>query len=310
MQKFFSVIIILSVFLSSCQKDEMPARKTYKGIDCVYVPAGTFKIGCFDNEVGSALNEGGQHDVTLTKGFYISKFEITTSQFCAYLNETGLIPTQVDGLDSYYVKGQVEGYGEQTILVSCYNSLDYENGVWKPKAKLENHPIDKVSWYGAYEFCRWAGGTLPTEAQWEYACRGGQKKSLPFGIGDGQTLSSEIANCCTGGHYDIIKGDVLTAESWLGHSTSEVGYFKANGFGLYDMHGNVKEWCLDSFKSNPTYYNDNGIDPLNYDESGTISVLRGGGFLSRPSECRSARREAVGKDSYLQAGIRFVKVVK
>lgn len=122
-----------------------------------------------------------QHEVTISKDFYIGKYEVTNAEYAEFLNDTGVPGT------GQFDTGE---YGTQQLVLPDEWGVLYEDGRWIPAEDLENSPVVMVTWYGANEYAEWAGGFLPTEAQWEYACRGGQKESLPFGIGDGTVLNA------------------------------------------------------------------------------------------------------------------------
>jgi len=144
-----------------------------------------------------------------------------------------------------------------------------------PKTGFEDHPVLEVSWYGARAFSGWVGGRLPTEAEWEYAARaGGQNLKYP----NGDTLTHDDANFSgTGGR-----------DQWT--ETSPVGSFAPNPLGLYDMAGNVWEWCADWFDAE--YYgtfNSTARNPKGPD-SGTQRVLRGGSWNVNPYYLRCANR--------------------
>jgi formylglycine-generating enzyme required for sulfatase activity len=174
-----------------------------------------------------------------------------------------------------------------------------------------NRPVEKVSWYDAVEFCdRLSQHTgrnyrLPSEAEWEYACRAGTTTPFHFG----ETITTDLANYDSNYTYgDGVKG-VYRKE------TTDVGSFGvANNFGLYDMHGNIYEWCLDDWHNN---YEGATIDSsawFNSDESlinksGQV-VLRGGSWISNPRYCRSAYRDYYfrGSHSY-DIGFRIVCAV-
>ncbi len=222
-------------------------------LDMVYIPGGTFLMGSPESKGKRYSNERPQHSVTV-KPFLISKYPITKAQW----KEVASLPEV------------------------------------RQKLKLrpspsggKNHPITQVSWYDAVEFCdRLSQKTahkyrLPTEAQWEYACRAGTTTAFHFG----ETITSDLAN------YD---------GTWTYHSepkginrakTIQVGNFLfANAFGLFDMHGNVWEWCIDHWHEN---YNN---APVNGDawldsEDNCNCVMRGGSWISEPFRCRSACRQ-------------------
>ncbi len=168
--------------------------------------------------------------------------------------------------------------------------------------KGDSRPVERVSWNGAQDFLKGLNGKvgkemyrLPTEAEWEYAARAGT--TTPFSFGN--TISTDVANYRGNSTYGSgVKGIYR-------EHTTEVGSFPPNGWGLYDMHGNVVEWCQDWFDE--TYYakspSKNPQGPL----SGVSRVLRGGSWTSDPSYCRSANRSGgYPKGRYNYYGFRVV----
>ena len=150
------------------------------------------------------------------------------------------------------------------------------------RGKGELHPVDTMSWDDAKEFCKKTGLCLPTEAQWEYACRAGT--STPFGIGDGASLNAQLANFDGGYPY----GSGRDGFKWLYRErTLPQGCFPPNAWGLHDMHGQLWEWCEDK-----------------YDDAGRARVLRGGGWITYGWRARSAFRYGYAP-GYRYAGIGF-----
>jgi formylglycine-generating enzyme required for sulfatase activity len=252
-------------------------------VETVRIPKGTFLMGSPVTEPGRYSNET-QHSVTLTRDYRMSKYQITNAQYAKFLNDAGVGSSgKKEGIQS----------NEQLIQSSSVTSYDwglrYTDSQWKPVATYENHPVIYVSWYGAKAYAEWAGGDLPTEAQWERAARGGIAE-MSFGIGDGTSLTSTMANF----GYSVGK-------------TTEVGSYPAyaNAYGLYDMHGNVSEWCLDWYDSN-YYATSPDTDPEGAPSS-SRRVLRGGGWSNDARNCRSAYRSS-GTPPYLDnsAGFRVV----
>lgn len=221
-------------------------------LEMVYIPEGTFLMGSPESKGKRYSNERPQHSVTV-KQFLMSKYPITQAQ-----------------------------WKEVAVLPEIRQKLKRRPSL--PGGK--SHPVTQVSWYDAVEFCdRLSQKTdhkyrLPTEAEWEYACRAGTTTPFHFG----ETIISNLAN------YD---GSYLYASEPKGinrKATTPVGSFEvANPFGLFDIHGNVWEWCLDHWHES---YDD---APTNGDEwldcSGTQTrVMRGGSFLNDPSMCHSSSR--------------------
>jgi formylglycine-generating enzyme required for sulfatase activity len=268
-------------------------------VETVLIPKGTFLMGSSD---GSAVGAGTpdidpnatpaepnrladetQHRVTLTQDYRMSKYPITNAQYAEFLNHAG-----IDGTGA---KASIQG-GEILIWASSDNDdwgLHHNGDRWEPAAGYANHPVIYVTWYGAKAYAEWAGGDLPTEAQWERAARGGVE-NMPFGIGNGKVLTGAMANFWGRYPYDLARGGEYTNTSgaYLRRTTAVGAYSAyANAYGLYDMHGNVYEWCLDwpdSYASSPV------TDPVGA-TTGSNRVLRGGswGFYAR--YCRSAIRD-------------------
>lgn len=247
-----------------------------------YIPAGKFMMGTPEGGYTTYPQREVYHEVTLTEDYYMSIYEITTSQFAEFLNAVGVKS------DCLYL---TEEYGEQRLLAVM--DLNYDSDRWSPVEGMESHPIRSVSWYGANEFARWAGGSLPTDAQWEYACRGGQTESKYFGIGDGDKLVSGMAHFNSQWEFDASLGGLYENESGeMFDSTASVGSYMPNGYGLYDMHGNVFEWTADWFIEDlgtDPVVNPIGPDAPPYGDYST-RVTRGGSYITSASGCRSAHR--------------------
>lgn len=266
------------------------------GIEVVRIPKGMFLMGSpdsgFDGDgVGddeADANEMPQHKVTLTRDFYMGKYEVTAAQYAAFLNAAGVAKAEVGSIAQH----AVDGYGVQDLF-----QVDYRG--WTPQwndatRRWEaggNTPMIYVTWFGAKAYADWVGGSLPTEAQWEYACRAGTTTAYSFGddaagLGDyAWYLENSVS----------IKGP------------SPVGTKKPNPWALYDMHGNVWEWCSDWYGSD--YYSEpsaSGTDPTGL-ASGSHRVLRGGGWDYNARFCRSAHRDAANPvTAYVYYGFRVV----
>jgi formylglycine-generating enzyme required for sulfatase activity len=239
------------------------------GIKFKFVPAGDFLMGAAEGEAGHSPHERPQHPVTLTKPYYMGIYPITQQQFEAVMGS---------------------------------NPSKFRS----PDGEPLDRPVESVSWEEAVEFCRRlsedvaeteAGRVyrLPTEAEWERACRA--RTTTPFSVGE--SLSAHDANF--NGAYPY--GDA--APGPYREETTPVGGFAPNAFGLYDMHGNVWEWCLDCYH-NHYYVSSPRKDPLG-PARGKTRVVRGGSWHSTALQCRSASRNAGVQDSRdPQIGFRIV----
>ncbi|MFN7871802.1 MAG: formylglycine-generating enzyme family protein, partial [Cyanobacteriota bacterium] len=227
-------------------------------------------------------SEGPQHLVQL-HGFFMGQTPITQAQWREVAD---------------WQERPGERWGRQLETDPSLFQSNAEQGerlerLFETEANTDNRPVEQVSWLDAMEFCSRLSQrtgrsyTLPSEAQWEYACRAGT--TTPFHFGD--TISSELAN------YD---GDYTYADGPKGiyrKQTTPVGMFPANAWGLYDMHGNIWECCLDEWHGNYNGAPTDGSAWVNYTEgeknkeSDKIRLLRGGSWSDGPRICRSACRD-------------------
>jgi formylglycine-generating enzyme required for sulfatase activity len=212
----------------------------------VLVPPGRFRMGSPVTEAHRKSDEA-LHTVVLTEPFDLSKTEVTQAQYKAL---TGKEPSHFKGADDLPVE-----------QVSWEEARDYGADLTK---KLTDRHVYR----------------LPTEAEWEYACRGGHPSSQPFGIGDGRSLSSREANFDGNFPYGgVAKGDYLV-------QTCKVGSYPANALGLHDMHGNVWEWCGDTYGPYPAGEVTNPTGP----SERPLRVYRGGCWINFGRICRAANR--------------------
>jgi formylglycine-generating enzyme required for sulfatase activity len=219
-------------------------------LDMVQIVEGSFNMGSPPGENGRAKNEEPQHVVNVP-AFFIGKFEVTQEQYQQIMGST---PSKFKGV---------------------------------------KRPVEQVPWNDAVEFCKKlsqkAGRNycLPSEAEWEYACRAGTTTPFHFG----ETITTELAN---------YEGDSTYASAPKGKNrqeTTEVGSFSPNAFGLYDMHGNIWEWCQDTWHDSYKGAPSDGSAWIDNDNK--IRTLRGGSWYDLPGKCRSASRNLnfrVGRD--------------
>jgi formylglycine-generating enzyme required for sulfatase activity len=234
------------------------------------IPAGNFTMGSPLTEVNRYIDET-QHQVTLT-AFRMSKYEITNTQYAAFLN--------AKNIGSNGIWATAPAYPTQVLIKQNWSwGLAYSGSGWVPATGYENSPVIDVSWYGATEYATYIGGSLPTEAQWEYACRAGT--TTPFNTGN--FLTNLQANYNWGYPYN---GGINTVTTSPGNS-QPVGTYAPNTYGLYDMTGNVAEWCADWYGTYPTtpQTNPTGV------ATGSRRIIRDGSWASPAVSCRSASRD-------------------
>jgi formylglycine-generating enzyme required for sulfatase activity len=234
----------------------------------VNIPAGTFTMGSPANEVNRNSNET-QHQVTLS-AFRMSKYEITNEQYAEFLNFYDIKS------NGKYTAGI---YPTQTLIFSNTSwGLLYSGGKWVPVAGYEEHPVINVTWYGASEYATYVNGRLPTEAEWEYACRAGT--ATPFFTGS--CLDNTQSNYNWAFPYNNCTNAITSSPA----KPQAVGTYPANVWGLHDMHGNVTEWCNDWYDTYSTSAQTNPTGP----STGTNRIIRGGSWYLNALYCRSAIR--------------------
>jgi len=230
-------------------------------IPTVPVSSGFFTMGATSEQVADAnSDESPTHVVTLSKNFRMGSYEITNAQFVKFLRSRCIASNGYCMTSGGSSRGLISTTYTRTIIYSG----DIANWVVQPG--YEDIPVVHVSWYGASEFCQWAGGRLPTEAEWEYAARDG--KSTPQFIYSGSNTASEVA-----WYQSPINVD----------NAYPVGLKNANNLGIFDMSGNVWEWVSDWYDSysskaqtDPTGLTDDQAEKADI----TGKVKRGGGWAN------------------------------
>ena len=267
------------------------------GMKLRFIPAGKFTMGSSQEEIDfwikqndrissgiACAREHPQHEVEITQPFYVGQTEVTVGQFRRFVNATGykMLAEQDDGAYRGFPNGDWKMVANTNWLEPGY-------------AQTDDHPVVCVSWNDAVEFCKWLSNQesktyrLPTEAEWEYSCRAGSKGRWCFGDDEG-ALRDWV-------------GDNSQTHSW------PVAGLKANAWGLYDMHGNVSEWCQDVY--DPNYYKNSPPQDPPGPAAGDERVIRGGGWLWHDAwSSRSATRHyhhRAGSGNF--GGFRVVQVV-
>jgi formylglycine-generating enzyme required for sulfatase activity len=250
----------------------------------VWIPPGTFVMGSPTNEADREVtgDDETQHTVTLTQGFYMGKYAVTQGEYLALMGNNP----------------------------SFFTTRDWNGNPIPPDL---NRPVETVSWDVATNYCahltvqEQAAGRLPvgwvyrlpTESEREYACRAGTTTAFHYGSG----LRGGMANFYDYYEYDAAIGDIYVSNPtvpWLARTTA-VGSYAPNAWGLYDMHGNVWEWCRDWYGNYPT---GSVTDPQGA-PSGSGRVFRGGGWYGCGRDCRSARRDDDRDPSFRGYGVGF-----
>jgi formylglycine-generating enzyme required for sulfatase activity len=279
---------IITVDATGRETDRRPGKTNYFSedlgngviLDMVQIPSGSFLMGAAKGEEGAnddVYDAHPQHSVTVPE-FWMGKFAVTQAQWKAIEQ---LPKVKIDlKVDQWYFKGA-------------------------------NRPVERISWHEAIEFCdRLSRKTqktyrLPSEAQWEYACRAGTTTPFHFG----ETITTKLANF-RGHDWDyqreIYPGNY--AKATLGEfreTTVDVGSFPPNAFGLYDMHGNVCEWCMDTGHNSYDRAPNDGSAWI--DKSTENRIARGGSWYVDPHACRSAYRGVyVPTDRFYHLGFRVI----
>jgi formylglycine-generating enzyme required for sulfatase activity len=244
---FFSVVLVFFHLLALLHPAKAQAPKEITnsiGMKLVLIPKGTFMMGSPESEEGHQRNNETQHEVTISKDYYLGVYEVTQAQY-------------------EKVIGKNPSLFQRAIVGN----------------EIADRPVENVSWDDTVEFCKKLSDLpeekkagrlyrLPTEAEWEYACRAGSKTAFSFGE------SSESL-----GDYAWFNGNG-------NFQTHPVGEKKANAWGLYDMHGNMGEWCSDWYGRYPKGAVSDPTGP----KEGSYRVNRGGGWCNEAAYCRSASR--------------------
>lgn len=258
--KYLIGIVLLT---HACADENLPIEP-----EMIFVKGGTFKMGCTSEQVANCMSDEMPTLEVRLDDFWIGKYEVTNTQFSDFLKDKG---NQTKGGSNWY-------------KVDKYSQIKANNGVFKPQEGFENYPVTNVSWYGATAYAKWLSQKtkkdyrLPTEAEWEYAARGGQKNKGFIYSGSNSLeevawFGSNASNSRTGWNFKQDNG------------IHPVGQKLPNELGLFDMSGNVGEWCADLYEN----FYEGGINPKGA-KYGSLRVMRGGSWDNRASECRVSQR--------------------
>jgi len=287
------------------------------GIELTLIPPGQFKLGSSEaleqlarsfpiiafNARGVAFrnvieSERPQHDVRITRPFYIAKCNVTLAQFREFVDAT-----------KFKSEAERDGKGGWGYTPDETPSLAQKPRFnWRTTgfAQKDDSPVVNVTWNDVVSFCRWLSKKegksyrLPTDAEWEFACRAGTVTR--FNVGNDPEDLIDVANVADISYFKMVVGDKLNRKGIdrarkMGLMidaddgfvfTSPVCKFKSNAFGLFDVHGNASTWCSDWY--NKEYYSVSPVNDPQGPKSGVTKIVRGGNWQYYPSFCRSASR--------------------
>jgi formylglycine-generating enzyme required for sulfatase activity len=252
------------------------------------IPAGKFTMGSPRSEQGRGENEGPQHEVEITRPFYMGAYSVTRTEFAMFVEAA-----------RYTTEAEQDGKGGWGYDRAKRKFVLTRRYTWRNTGfgQTDRHPVVNVTWRDAVKFCEWLSKKegkvyeLPTEAEWEYACRAGA--TTRFWCGDSDDSLKGVANVRDQSCKVVLAAGALPEpfEPW--HDgfpfPSPVGIFRANPWGLYDMHGNVAQWCADRYGP----YSEGQKNDLKALRGAEHRVLRGGAWSDPARDCRSARRADV-----------------
>lgn len=255
------------------------------GVAMRYIPPGEYVMGSPASDGLRAVDEQS-HRRVIRKGFYLGETEVTVGQWRRFVGLTGYRTDAERGTPWHdYTRGGFvtsrQGKGEWCDAAQWMNPFPH-----LPDYRLvDAHPVVMVSWSDSMSFCEHYALSLPSEAQWEWACRAGANTQFPWGRTS--TGISRYANVADAGARQKFALMAACAEDDGAALLASVGSYEANAYGLRDMVGNVAEWCRDSYKAN---YPADGAGDEAATGSGMEKVARGGSWFHLPVECRPAYR--------------------
>jgi len=289
------------------KKDEM---------EMIYIPSQTYEMGSSSN-VGHKLDKEGPPEVISTQNFYMSKTTVTNKQFTEFVKKTGYI-TEAEKIGSSFVFYQLIDKKHwdkiQFKKTGTHWWLDVIGASWKhpegPDSSVGNrmdHPVSHISWYDAVEYSKWADGRLPTEAEWEAVAKGNTSAQM-YPWGD-QLVSKGVYNANT--WQGTFPSNNTKKDGYIG--TAPVNKFYKDKNGIYQMIGNVWEWCLNPGQIPLKVFKDKSAKDFireNEKEMSSLYAIRGGSFLCHHSYCNryrsAARNSATPMSSASNVGFRYI----
>jgi formylglycine-generating enzyme len=265
-------IILISLQISAYSQIEGTVRTIMNDSNLVFVESGKCRLG--DNQGETDEKPAKQIKIS---SFYIGKYEVTNAEFAEFLNAKG---------------NQLEEHSVWIDLGGKWQNLKcriYEiDSTFKVESGFEDYPVNFVSWYAANAYCKWRGGRLPTEAEWEFAAKGGK-------LARKKTITKTWNNLGKYAWYDVNSEENL----------HQKGQKQCNILGIYDISGNLWEWCKDFY--NQDYYKIRGKLNPQGPKSGDFKVIRGGSWTNKTEMMRISNRNAVNPTSNkINIGFRIV----
>jgi len=290
MKKLF-LIALMALAATACERT---AQTSAVPPGMVLIPGGTFFMG---DDLGLDI-EKPVHEVHVDP-FYMDTHEVTVAQFAEFVEATGHVT------DAEKNGGSTIWNGDSWEMTDGINWSFGGDGTAHTEAE-QNHPVTHLSWNDANAYAQWVGKRLPTEAEWEYAARGGEN-GYRFAWGNDPLAGDALANVADETFARVVTDWPYTAGYDDGYVFgAPVGSFPPNSLGLHDMSGNAWEWCADFFDEE--YYSRSPRENPRNEEADERRVMRGNSWDGRPGLLRASRRTSdLQSNTYADTGFRCVK---